>query len=59
LNERDQIQLQSVARSSTRSTPAGGSGARPSRGGGTVGVAGGSKGVKRPGSTLENNVHKK
>jgi len=36
LNERDQIQLQSVARSSTRSTPAGGSG-----GSGASGATGG------------------
>jgi hypothetical protein len=55
LNERDQIQLQSVmGRASGYSASASGSNPATSNRGG-----GGNRGVKRPGSSLENNIQKK
>jgi hypothetical protein len=57
LNERDQIQLQSVmGRASGYSTSASGSNPATSNRGG---AKGGNRGVKRPGSSLENNIQKK
>jgi hypothetical protein len=58
LNERDQIQLQSVSKT-TRAPPTASSWGAGTSSGKRGSAAGGGKGVKRAGSELEPNVNKK